>query len=522
MVDDRPIRLEDLDAVKERAQTLVDDAASACDVYYADLRCEAVESIGAYAENAMTKMSAAESVLSIGVRVIAGTPASAGYAGIELGVTDVAKLPERIREALACAADRAQENARRKAAARQSFGALGNTLAAVQLAPVPPAQATTEAQFRTDPRAITPAQAAALATEISREAAALSGAIKYNVISVDTELARHLFASSEGALIDQFFALTEGFIYVAASDGAPVELDHTMGHQRGWEVLLDGVDEPLIQHPPFRDFALELARDAVALSNAPVCPSTDRPVTVVTDPDYNALLAHEIIGHPTELDRALKMETAYAGRSWFFTSPTDNQLGRQVASPLVSASADPTLPGYGHYAYDDEGTPGRRVQLIDKGILTGFKNSRQTAAVLGHEPNGHYKAIDAALVPLVRMSCTSIEAGASDPAEILRDVADGYYLAGMRIPSIAESRENFRITARKVYRIERGELTTLHRDGGITSDSKAFLQSIDAVGSDFRILPIPNCGKGQPMQTRRLGNGAPTLRGNARMTGGAS
>jgi TldD protein len=45
--------------------------------------------------------------------------------------------------------------------------------------------------------------------------------------------------------------------------------------------------------------------------------------------------------------------------------------------------------------------------------------------------------------------------------------------------------------------------------------------SIDAVGTDFRLHPIPNCGKGQPMQTKRLGNGGPTMRGRARLTGGS-
>ena len=30
---------------------------------------------------------------------------------------------------------------------------------------------------------------------------------------------------------------------------------------------------------------------------------------------------------------------------------------------------------------------------------------------------------------------------------------------------------------------------------------------------------IPNCGKGQPMQVMRVGNGGPTLRSEARLTG---
>ena len=83
----------------------------------------------------------------------------------------------------------------------------------------------------------------------------------------------------------------------------------------------------------------------------------DGEVIVVTDPHFNALVAHEIVGHPSEADRALKMEAAYAGRSWFLRSLGDNELGKQVGSPLLSACSDPSLDGYGHYRYDHEGTP---------------------------------------------------------------------------------------------------------------------------------------------------------------------
>jgi TldD protein len=243
-------------------------------------------------------------------------------------------------------------------------------------------------------------------------------------------------------------------------------------------------------------------------------------VVVVTDPHYNTLVSHEIIGHPVELDRALKMETAYAGRSWLLRSLGEHQVGKAVASPLVTAFSDPGLPGYGHYRYDHEGTPARRVLHIDRGRFTGFMNSRQTAAIFGGAPNGHYKATDAALVPLVRMSNTVFAGGDRDPGDIVREVDRGWYVSGHRIPSIAESRENFRISARSVFEIRNGELGQRYRDGGIAADSRDYLMNVDAVGSDFRLYPIPNCGKGQPMQTRRLGNGGPTMRSRARLAGG--
>jgi len=214
------------------------------------------------------------------------------------------------------------------------------------------------------------------------------------------------------------------------------------------------------------------------------------------------------------------METAYAGRSWLLRGLTEHHVGRPVASPLVTAYSDPSLPGYGHYAYDHEGTPARRVVHIDRGVLRGFMNSRQTAAIFGGEPNGHWKGARASLVPLIRMSNTVFDAGSRNPEDILKEVDHGWYVTGHRIPSIAESRENFRISARRVYEIENGQLGRLYRDGGIMADSRAYLMNVDAVGSDFRLYPISNCGKGQPMQIKKLGNGGPTMRSRARLAGG--
>jgi TldD protein len=110
--------------------------------------------------------------------------------------------------------------------------------------------------------------------------------------------------------------------------------------------------------------------------------------------------------------------------------------------------------------------------------------------------------------------------GDRDARDIVKEIDRGWYLAGHRIPSIAESRENFRISARKVYAIERGEITRLYRNGGIAADTRDYLMKVDAVGRDFRLYPIPNCGKGQPMQSKKLGNGGPTMRSRARVLGG--
>jgi TldD protein len=519
----RGITTDLIDGAKEMVSELCTAwAPTLPDLAHADVRLEVTESKVAGVENGEPKFASDDYAFAFGVRVLAGRRmVGAGYLGGTLGAADLPRLREVLRDALARAHRRAAANGEAKAETRGKVPSLGATLHDARLAAVRVVHDVVPAVYRVDPRGVRLEDMVRETTELGREVRAVDHRLTYSQLATLTELSRELFCSSEGAVIDQSFALTQGMAYVVGTTTeCSQEIYDVVGHQRGWEILTDGVREPVMELPDFRAFALGLAREAVDLASAPPLPSTDADVVVVTDPHYNALVAHEIVGHPSELDRGLKMEMAYAGRSWLFGGLDDTQVGRPIASPLVSAFSDPALPGYGHYAYDHDGTPARRVVHIDRGVFREFLNSRQTAAILGAEPNGHYKAADASLVPLIRMSNTVFAPGTDDPARIVRDIERGYYLAAHRIPSIAESRENFRISARRVYEIVNGELGRLYRDGGITADTRDYLMSVDAVGTDFRLYPIPNCGKGQPMQTKRLGNGGPTMRSRARLTGG--
>jgi len=488
---------------------------------YADVRIEVSEGKVAVAENGMDKFSGEDYGFSYGVRVLGGERVSSpGYFGESIGSADLPRLKERLSEALDHAYERAVANARSKEGTRSRFGVLGNALTDVTLAPIDVRQDTVDGQYELDPREVPLDQATEYVRDVSKRVQGIDDGVVFNYISASTQLERTLFVSTEGANIQQTMAVTQGTCFVVAQgpEGAQELYDFT-GHQRGWELITHGLEEEFIQFPHLMDFSLELTRDTVALAACKPLKATDKDVVVVTDPHYNALLCHEVVGHPTELDRALKFETGYAGRSWFLRDVKHTQLGQRVGSDLVTAFSDPTIEGFGHYIYDDEGTPARRMYHFDKGIFNGFTNSRQTAAIVGAEPNGHYKATDASLVPLIRMSNTAFAPGDSDPHDIIRDVKDGYYVVGHRIPSIAESRENFRITAMRVYEIKNGEIGEMFRDGGLMSDTRDFFLNVDAVGDDFRLFAIPNCGKGQPMQTKRMSNGGPTMRSRARLTG---
>ena len=80
---------------------------------------------------------------------------------------------------------------------------------------------------------------------------------------------------------------------------------------------------------------------------------------VVIDAEQMQLQVHESVGHPTELDRVLGTEAAYAGTS--FLQPDD--LGSlRYGSEHMNITADPTTPGgLGTFGFDDEGVAGARA-----------------------------------------------------------------------------------------------------------------------------------------------------------------
>ncbi len=518
------IKIEVIDSIKDAVYSAIEKMSTLKDFKYADLRVGVSESKTAHSENGMPKSMSEDYNFSFGVRVVAGEIGAWGYYGQPLGVSDLRgkKLEKAFNSGLKTAYNRAVANASGRQRTLCSLNQRGKTslstaLTEVKLAKVDVRQDSFKIGFEKDPRTIALNDVLGLSVSVSRQMKDESTEVKFAYAGIYTGITRELFCSSEGAKIDQIFPLTQGIVYIVAqkADKAPEMYVDYLGDLKGWEVL-EGKN---VHKLSFLDFAIQRTKETVELAGAEPLKSNDNLVVVVTNPHFNTLLVHEIVGHPTEADRVLKMETAYAGRSWLFGGFDNNQLGRQIASKLISAYSDPLTEGYGHYKYDAEGVPAKKISLIENGILKGFMNSRETAAILNQEPNGSMRATDPALVPIVRMTNTVFANGNRNPDEIIAEVKDGYYIANHKIPSISESRENFRITAQKVYKIENGKLTKLYRSGGITADSRDFLMSIDAVGNDFAIFPIPNCGKGQPMQTMRVGNGGPTLRGKARLTG---
>jgi len=320
-------------------------------------------------------------------------------------------------------------------------------------------------------------------------------------ISMEHDIFSKYFVNSDGAKITQRFEDTIANVTATAYESGLTEsVNATEGGRGGLEMILD--KNNIIQTSGFVSQKASELLDAKTVK--------EEKATVVMNPDFVALLSHEILGHPSEADRVLGKEMAWAGGAWWA-----GKLGEKIGSQELNVIDDPTLPSLGCYKYDDEGVFAKSKSLIENGILVSHMQSRETASIFNTEPNSGMRATGYGFMPLIRMACTCIQKGDWDPQEMIKEVKNGYLISNMKVPSIDMMRYNWSISCQFAQKIENGELKELLRDVIVMGIAPDFFNSIDACGNDFTVRPITNCGKGDPMQIMRMGNGGPHVRGIA-------
>jgi TldD protein len=310
------------------------------------------------------------------------------------------------------------------------------------------------------------------------------------------------FVNTEGSEILQNFTDTVVDMIATSHDsGITQSVNITEGGRGGMEQL---TNKNKIQQSA-KDIALKASQLTLAK------PVKEENATVVMNPDFVSLLTHEILGHPSEADRVLGKEMAWAGGAWW-----KNKLGEKIGSENLNVFDDPTIKeSLGWYQFDDEGIETKKTTLVEKGILKNHMQNRETAINLDSVPTGNMRATNYRFMPLIRMACTCIGNGDRNVNEIIKDVKHGYLISNMKIPSIDMKRYNWSISCQYAQRIENGEITDLLRDVIVMGTAPKFFESIEACGNDFTVRPITNCGKGDPMQSMIMGNGGPTIRGTA-------
>ncbi|HEX8151524.1 MAG TPA: TldD/PmbA family protein [Thermoanaerobaculia bacterium] len=269
----------------------------------------------------------------------------------------------------------------------------------------------------------------------------------------------------------------------------------------GWE-FIERLDLPAR--------SLQVRDEALALLAAPKAPAGRFDVIIASS--QLALQVHESCGHPTELDRAMGLEISLAGGS--FLQP--EMLGNfRYGSDLVNIVADATIPdSIGSFAYDDDGVPAQRFHLVENGMFVGYLTGRDTAPAIGRASNGTVRAESAARIPIIRMTNINLEPGDVPLDQIIADTKRGIFVETNKSWSIDDLRLNFQFGCEIAYEIENGRLGRMLRNPVYTGITPEFWRSCDAIAdrASWHVWGIPNCGKGDPMQTMRVAHGAPAAR----------
>ena len=246
-----------------------------------------------------------------------------------------------------------------------------------------------------------------------------------------------------------------------------------------------------------RKCARKAAETALKNLDAVECPSGKMPVVIGNG--WGGVLFHESCGHPLEASAIAKGLSCFNG-----------QDGQMIASPLVSAVDDSTMPqAWGSIDIDDEGNLGTKRQLIKNGKLVNYMIDDFNGRRMGKEGNGACRRQNYRFCPTSRMSNTYIENGKSTPEEIIAATKLGLYAVSFAGGSVDPATGEFNFGCSEAYIIRDGKICEPVKGATLIGKGFEILKNIDMVGNDLD-LGQGMCGAASG--SIRTNVGQPTLR----------
>lgn len=279
------------------------------------------------------------------------------------------------------------------------------------------------------------------------------------------EVSKHvLVANSEGVWGEEDRVRTRFTVEAVASSASEKQSGHFgPGGSEGME---------LFERINVEETAREAARIAVTMLGAKPCPAGKFPVVI--DNGFGGVIFHEACGHGLEATAVARNASVFAGR-----------LGQQIASPLVTAIDDGTIPNaWGSSAMDDEGTPTARNVLIENGVLKSYLVDRLNGRKMGAAITGSSRRQDYRFAPTSRMTNTYIAPGKSTPEEIISATEYGLYARQMGGGSVDPATGSFNFAVLEGYMIRNGKIAEPVRGATLIGKGPEVLWDIDMVGNN--------------------------------------
>ncbi|NLW40825.1 MAG: TldD/PmbA family protein [Tissierellia bacterium] len=306
-----------------------------------------------------------------------------------------------------------------------------------------------------------------------------------------------LIANTEGLMVEDKRVRTRFKIQsVASKDGETQVGFYGPGASMGFEFFAK-VD--------VKEVGKEASRIAKTMILADYCPSGVMPVVIHNE--FGGVLFHEACGHGLEATFVAKGTSVFAGK-----------LGKQVASPLVTAIDDGTIPNeWGSLNVDDEGTPTQRNVLIENGILKSYLVDKLNGKRMGMKSTGSGRRQSYKFPPTSRMNNTFIANGDSTFEEIISNTEKGLFAKKLGGGSVNPATGDFNFAVMEGYLIENGKITKPVRGATLIGKGIEVLENIDMVGNN-QTFGQGVCGSLSGMVPTNVGQ--PTIRVKALTVGG--
>ncbi len=247
---------------------------------------------------------------------------------------------------------------------------------------------------------------------------------------------------------------------------------------------------------------------AVILFDAVQPPAGEMPV--VLGPGVTGVLLHEAIGHGMEADFNRKKISTYC-----------TMMGKKVAEPFVTILDDATVPNLpGSLNVDDEGTPGQKTVLVDKGILSSYMHDKISARYYKVEPTGNGRRQSYQHYVIPRMRNTYMLAGPATPEEVIKNAKKGIYVKDVSNGQVKIGEGDFAFYVSQGRMIEDGKLTAPIKDINIMGNGPKMLRNITMVADDLEMNRGGTGACGKDGQAVPVGFGQPSCLVKSMTVGG--
>ena len=289
--------------------------------------------------------------------------------------------------------------------------------------------------------------------------------VRVMLFSWDTDVT---IANSEGLFVSDKRVYTRMGVTAVASDGTENQTGFNgPGAMMGYELFKNRVD--------VAEAAREAARTAVTMLHADKCPAGIMPVII--DNGFGGVIFHEACGHSLEATQVALGNSEFCGK-----------MGQQIASPIVTAIDDGTMPNeWGSINIDDEGTPTTRLVLIENGILKNYMIDRLNGRRMGMPSTGNARRQDYTFAPTSRMRNTFIAPGNDENDEIIATAGDALYAKKMGGGSVNPATGEFNFAVMEGYLIRGGKIDRPVRGATLVGKGSEILKKIDRVGKDMKM-----------------------------------